>query len=87
MGSLFMPDHYTLEPVAPADIKLASIAWGFTLGFSFLTAVKAAKQTIKIWRRTRRPTTYIILAWGELIVSTIFGFICYFYLDGQFPPR
>ena len=65
MGSLFMPDHYTLEPVESSDLKLASIAWGFTLGFSFLTAVKAASQTIKIWRRTRRQTTYIILAGGS----------------------
>lgn len=86
MGSLFLPDHYKPEPVSNTDIQLASIAWGFSLGFGFLTAVKAAHQTVKIWRRTKRVTTYMVLAWGELVVSTIFGFCCWFFMDDRFPP-
>jgi hypothetical protein len=87
MGSLWIPDTYEYEPVTQADINLASIAWGFTLGFGFLTSVKAATQTIKVWRRTKTVTTYIVLAWGEMLVSIIFSFICWFYLDDAFPPR
>jgi hypothetical protein len=87
MGSVFLPDHYEPEQVAPADIKLASIAWGFTLGFGFLTTIKAATQTLRVWRRTGRVTTYVTMIWAEMIVSQVFGFICWFYLDGAFPPR
>ena len=87
MVSLFLPDDYRLEPVSSADIKLASVAWGFTLGFGFLTSVKAATQTLRVWRRTGRVTTYIVLLWCEMLVSTVFSFICWFYLDDAFPPR
>lgn len=87
MGSLFVPDTYKLEPVSSTDTKLASVAWGFTLGFGFLTAVKAATQTVRIWRRRKHVTTYMILTWGELVVSTIFGFLCWFFMNRSFPPR
>jgi hypothetical protein len=87
MGSLFLPDTYELESVSSADEKLASIAWGFTLGFSLLTATKAARQTYKIYKRTKSLNVYVTLIWGELVVSTVFGFICWFYLNGNFAPR
>lgn len=87
MGSLFIPADYEFETVSRGDMQLASIAWGFTLGFGLLTSVKAATQSIRVWRRTRGVTTYIVLAWGEMVVSIVFAFICWFYLDGAFQPR
>lgn len=86
MGSLFLPDDYKFEPVSTTDMQLASIAWGFTLGFGFLTSVKAARQTLRIWQRRRRVTTYMVLAWGEMIASIIFGFLCWFFMDRKIPP-
>lgn len=87
MGSLFVPSDYKFETVSTTDMQLASIAWGFTLGFGFLTAVKAGKQTLGIWRRRKRITTYMILAWGEMIASILFGFLCWFFMDRKIPPR
>ncbi|PQE22138.1 hypothetical protein CJF30_00010710 [Rutstroemia sp. NJR-2017a BBW] len=40
-----LSDHYTAEPVTVADLQLASLAWGFTIGFGFLTTWTAIKQT------------------------------------------
>ena len=87
MGSIFVPDDYKPEPVSLTDMQLASIAWGFTFGFGFLTAVKAAKQTVRIWRRRKRVTTYMVLAWGEMVASIIFGILCWLFMDHKFPPR
>jgi hypothetical protein len=87
MGSLFLSPNYTPEVVDGTDLRIASLAWGFTLGFSFLTSVKAGRQTATIWRRAHRVTTYVTLIWGEMLVSTIFGFICWFYIDHFFNPR
>lgn len=87
MGSLFLSPNYTPEAVSPLDLRIASLAWGFTLGFSFLTSVKAGRQTATIWRRAHRVTTYVVLIWAEMLVSTIFGFICWFYIDHFFNAR
>lgn len=87
MGSIFLSLNYKPEPVTRSDIYISSIAWGFTLGFSFLTCVTAGRQTWTVWKRTKRVSTYIVLIWSEMIVSTAFGFICWFYLAGSFPPR
>ncbi|KAK5046678.1 hypothetical protein LTR84_007439 [Exophiala bonariae] len=86
MGSLWISPNYEEEPVSGLDLRIASLAWGFTLGFSFLTAVKAGRQTATIWKRAHRVTTYVILIWGEMLVSTIFGFICWFFIDHFFQP-
>ena len=87
MGSVFMPADYVYDPVTKSDIEIASIAWGFTLGFSFLTSVTAGKQTWRMWKKSKRVSTYIVLVWLEMLVSTIFGFICWFYLWGAFKHR
>jgi hypothetical protein len=69
MGNLFVPDHFVFEASTPADVKLASIAWGFQLGFSMLTCAKAGGQTIRIWRRVHRVTPYVVMTWIEIIAK------------------
>lgn len=71
-------------PVGPktmttrGDLALASIFWGFTLGFGFLVVWGAIKQTMRAkspWR-----SIFIILVWGEILTNTIFGIISYLFL-------
>ena len=69
MGNLFVPDHFVFEASSDADVKLASIAFGFQLGFSILTASKAGAQTVRIWRRVHRVTTYTALTWIEILAK------------------
>ncbi|KAI9163851.1 hypothetical protein HJFPF1_05479 [Paramyrothecium foliicola] len=67
-----------------ADIKVASLAAGFTLGFGVLTVWEAIKQT----RRNRNPlrSTYIYMLWGEIIANLVIGILGWFFLNGQIGP-
>ncbi|KAI7785667.1 hypothetical protein LA080_006688 [Diaporthe eres] len=47
----FLPPHFVLEEVTSDDFVIASLAWGFTLGFGWLTVSSAIAQTAKTWRR------------------------------------
>lgn len=69
MGSLFLPDHFQQELSSDTDVKIASIAWGFQLGFSLLTGAKAASQALRIWRRVHHVTTYVTLVWIEILAN------------------
>jgi len=66
------------------DIKVASLAAGFTLGFGFLTVWEAIKQT----RRNRNPlrSTYIYMMWGEIVANLVIGIIGWLFLDGTLGP-
>ncbi|CAF3532397.1 unnamed protein product [Fusarium graminearum] len=66
------------------DIKLASIAMGFTLGFGLLTVWEAWKQT----RRNRNPlrSTYIYMLWGEIAANLVITVIGWVFLDGLIGP-
>ncbi|KAH7153942.1 hypothetical protein DER46DRAFT_638023 [Fusarium sp. MPI-SDFR-AT-0072] len=67
-----------------SDIKIASIAMGFTLGFGLLTVWEAWKQT----RRNRNPlrSTYIYMLWGEILANIIIAIIGWIFLDGIIGP-
>jgi hypothetical protein len=66
------------------DIKVASLAAGFTLGFGFLTVWEAIKQT----RRNRNPirSTYIYMMWGEILANLAIGIMGWLFLDGILGP-
>lgn len=87
MGTLFMPDNFVVAKLSIGEIKITSIAWGFQLGFTLLTAVKAAIQTIRIWRRTGRITGYVLMVWLERLVNTIFGVLSWLCMNGTIPSR
>ncbi|KFA46013.1 hypothetical protein S40293_08776 [Stachybotrys chartarum IBT 40293] len=78
-----IPDHFILEDVTREDMIIASLAWGFTIGFGWLTAWTAVKQTKQTWKRQGTRVfwnAYIWMIWLEILVCLIFGVICFLYL-------
>lgn len=73
MLSLLSP-NFKLEDVSQDDLIVASLAWGFTLGFGWLTTWTAMRQTRNIWKRYGTASihnTYIWLLWLEIIVCLV----------------
>ncbi|KAH6704093.1 hypothetical protein BKA61DRAFT_739913 [Leptodontidium sp. MPI-SDFR-AT-0119] len=84
-----LSDHYVAEPVTVDDLQLASLAWGFTIGFGFLTTWTAIKQTADMKRRygySKLNSPYIWMIWLEILVCLIFSIICWLYLNHIIPP-
>lgn len=73
--------------VRDADVKIVSAAFGWLLGFTFLTAVKAGTQTLAVWRRVGRVTLYPAMVWSEIIACTTFGVICWLSMNGTIRER
>ncbi|KAI1493372.1 hypothetical protein F5X96DRAFT_622219 [Biscogniauxia mediterranea] len=63
-----------------SDYQLASVAFGFTLGFGFLTVWEALKQT----RRSRNPrrNVFIYMIWGEIVANLAIAIVGWLFLDG-----
>ncbi|KAI0490148.1 hypothetical protein F4859DRAFT_501730 [Xylaria cf. heliscus] len=84
-----IPPHFKLQEVTVNDIIIASIAWGFTLGFGQLTTWTAARQTWVAYKRTGMRVfrnVYIGMIWGEIIVCLAFSIICFLHLRGIIHP-
>ncbi|PWW76936.1 hypothetical protein C7212DRAFT_279255 [Tuber magnatum] len=75
---------FVLQEVTKGDLSLASICWGFTLGFGFLTTWEAIRQTIRA--STPLKSVYVWMIWGEIFVCLAFSIICWLYLDGTIGP-
>ncbi|KAJ7150540.1 hypothetical protein C8R43DRAFT_1067986 [Mycena crocata] len=60
---------------------VASLAFGWTLGFGYFVVCHAVRET----RRTRRFNTYVILIWSQILVSSAFAIICWLYLKKIIP--
>ncbi|KAL7276802.1 hypothetical protein RUND412_000188 [Rhizina undulata] len=75
---ILLPPNYKEQPVTWADISVASICWGFTLGFGFLTTWEAVCQTL----RARAPlkSIYVWMIWGEIFVCLAFSIITWLHL-------
>lgn len=87
MPGFLVPEHYKSEIVTVADIRIAAMTLGFTLGFGLLTCVKAAIRTKIAWNRSRRATIYIVMVWGEIIVSLLFGLLGWLDIESIVGPR
>ncbi|TDZ14275.1 hypothetical protein Cob_v012834 [Colletotrichum orbiculare MAFF 240422] len=88
MTNLLSP-HFKLEDVTEDDMVIASLAWGFTLGFGWLTTWTAMKHTAAMYRRQRDRiwrNPYIWMIWLEILVCAIFAIICWLHLKGVIPP-
>ncbi|KAH9217412.1 hypothetical protein DL95DRAFT_334006, partial [Leptodontidium sp. 2 PMI_412] len=84
-----LSDHYVAQPVTVNDLQLASLAWGFTIGFGFLTTWTAIKQTADMKRRygySKLNSPYIWMIWLEILVCLIFSIICWLHLNHIIPP-
>ncbi|GAB7355185.1 hypothetical protein MBLNU459_g5743t2 [Dothideomycetes sp. NU459] len=88
MITLLSP-HFVQEPVTENDLVVASLCWGFTLGFGFLTVWTAIKQTRSVSRRhgaSRLNTPYVWMIWLEILVCLSFSIICWMYIRGYIAP-
>ncbi|PVH96454.1 hypothetical protein DM02DRAFT_508588, partial [Periconia macrospinosa] len=84
-----LSSHYAPQEVTQDDLALASLAWGFTIGFGWLTTWTAMKQTRQIYiRRGLRVfcNAYVWMIWLEILVCLIFSIICWLHLKGIIPP-
>ncbi|KAH8657287.1 hypothetical protein BGZ61DRAFT_500097 [Ilyonectria robusta] len=80
----------THSKVTEDDLALASLAWGFTIGFGWLTTWTAMKQTKHIYKRRGLLvfcSAYIWMIWLEILICLIFSIICWLHLKGIIPPR
>lgn len=85
-----IPSTFVLETVTENDVVLASLVWGFTLGFGFLTTWTAIKQTMIMYKRrgaAKLVNPYLIMLWCEIFTCLSFSIICWMYLRGFIAPR
>ncbi|QRW01346.1 hypothetical protein RhiLY_00343 [Ceratobasidium sp. AG-Ba] len=61
--------------VTSTDMNLATLAFGWTLGFGYFVAWHAFKLT-------RRRSTFINMCWLEIVVSVALAIICWLYICG-----
>ncbi|KAL3427542.1 hypothetical protein PVAG01_01051 [Phlyctema vagabunda] len=84
-----LPTHFVQQEVTRQDYLIASLAWGFTLGFGFLTTWTAVKQTLQVGKRygtSRLNSPYVWMIWMEITVCLSFSIICWLYIIGQIAP-
>ncbi|KAJ9659381.1 hypothetical protein H2198_003110 [Neophaeococcomyces mojaviensis] len=85
MSGPFIPADFEPQVNSPEDIKIAAIAWGFTLGFGYLTCSKALKQSHAVWERSHRISTYVALVWIEVLSSLTYGILAWLLMDNVMP--
>ncbi|KAG9104121.1 hypothetical protein FRC06_005237 [Ceratobasidium sp. 370] len=74
------PTFHTEAPIKEmevndGDMKLATLAFGWTIGFGYFVVWHAIKQSKKL-------SAFTIMCWLEILVCTIFAIICWLYLCG-----
>jgi len=87
MTGFLVSKNYKYELVTPADIRLGAIVIGYALGFCTLTCIKAAIATKRAIGRSRRANIYVVMIWGEIIVSLAFGLLGWLNLNQIIGPR
>lgn len=89
MITLLSP-NYVPHATSRSDLAIASIAFGWTLGFGWLTTWSAYKQTSRVRQRygiTRVHTPYVVMIWSEIFVCMSFAVICWLHVFELIPPR
>ena len=66
------------------DLKITSVAAGFTIGFGLLTVWEAIKQTAE--NRNPLQSVYIYMLWGEIALNLAIGIMGWVFLDGVISP-
>jgi hypothetical protein len=83
-------DNSTLSQVLQNadDVKVATLAWGFTLGFGVLTALKIVEQTVSISRRVGfSKSVYLWMVWILYIDNCIGSVIIWMKVYGNIKRR
>ncbi|EUC61543.1 transmembrane protein, putative, partial [Rhizoctonia solani AG-3 Rhs1AP] len=74
------PTFHTQHPikelvVSDGDMKLATLAFGWTIGFGYFVTWHAIQQT-------KRLNAFIVMVWGEILVCAIFAILSWLHLCG-----
>ncbi|CAE6449612.1 unnamed protein product [Rhizoctonia solani] len=78
MWPIFKTEHPLKEAeVLPEDVRLATLAFGFTTGFGYFVVWHAIKQTHKIKR-----TAYIIMCWLEVAACFTLAILSWLFIIG-----
>ncbi|KAK7465292.1 hypothetical protein VKT23_005271 [Stygiomarasmius scandens] len=82
MWPTFKTEHPFDPPVfTKLDVSLVSLVWGFTLGFGYFVVLHAVRLT----RRVKRFSIFIMLIWLELVGSFIYGIVSILYVNSAIP--
>lgn len=65
-------------------MKVSSIAFGFALGFGYLTAWDAWKITTK--NRNPLRSVFVWMVWCELAANLAIAIVAWLFLEGVLPP-
>ncbi|KAG8761734.1 hypothetical protein FRC11_013353 [Ceratobasidium sp. 423] len=79
MWPTFETEHpFKSAETLPEDVRLATLAFGFTMGFGYFVIWHAIKQTHRIQRRS----AYIIMCWVEIAACIAWAIIAWLYITG-----
>ncbi|CAE6495195.1 unnamed protein product [Rhizoctonia solani] len=79
MWPTFKTEHpFRKTEVLPRDIKLATLAFGFTIGFGWFVVWHAIQQTHKIQKRG----AYIAMCWMEITACTTLAILSWLFIIG-----
>ena len=87
MPGFLVSKYYKPEAGVGNNLQIAAIIFGFILGFGLLTCVKAAIRTKTAWHRARRAKIMIVMVWGEMVVSLVFGLLGWLHINDIVGPR
>ncbi|PQE07387.1 hypothetical protein CJF32_00005271 [Rutstroemia sp. NJR-2017a WRK4] len=66
------------------DMDIVSICFGVSIGFWILTTSKAARQTLKVWKRKHSlHSFYIYMIWLEVFVNLVIAIISWLFIRGN----
>ncbi|EON66376.1 hypothetical protein W97_05473 [Coniosporium apollinis CBS 100218] len=70
--------------MASTDSKISCIAFGFTIGFGYLTAWDAWKITAK--HRSPLRSLFVWMVWCEIVVNLAIAIFAFLFLEGHIKP-
>ncbi|CAE7182916.1 unnamed protein product [Rhizoctonia solani] len=83
MWPTFKTEHPFKEAKSlPEDVRLATLAFGFTMGFGYFVVWHAIKQSHKIQMRS----AYIIMCWVEIAACIIWAILSWLFITGSIGP-
>ncbi|KAM0437856.1 hypothetical protein ACHAPT_002221 [Fusarium lateritium] len=82
MTGFLVPPWYKNEVPGEAEMNVASVIFGFSLGSAIFTASLAITQTLGAYKRKRQFSGYVIMCWLEWIGCNCMGIVTYIWLKG-----
>ncbi|KAI1367266.1 hypothetical protein F5Y08DRAFT_336939 [Xylaria arbuscula] len=85
MAGFLIPPWFKYSGPDKLEMNIASAVWGISLTVALFSATKAGRQSWRVWRRTERTNTYIVLVWIEWVSSVVMSVVTWFFLYGTIP--